>query len=86
MVLGNPLIMGKDPPLYSGSYTISPTAAEQVIPTQGKLMSSDLVIGSCPSGDGMGSYMKARVEGEFDELIDEQGILTCGIRDWSICL
>ena len=78
MIIGNPLMVGKDPPHYNGSYSISPTTAEQVLPVQGKLMDENLVIGSYSAGtvDGMGSYLKAWVEGNLEELIDESGLIS----------
>lgn len=51
---GNPIARDYvERPAYEGSYTLTPTAEEQIIPTNGLRMTDDLTIAPIPNNYGL---------------------------------
>ena len=48
-----PLAVKEGKPPYSGPYSVTPSAQEQVLSTNGKTMTADIVVGAVPNNYGL---------------------------------
>lgn len=48
-----PIIQGEDTPEYEGPYSVTPTQAEQILPTKGKTADQNIVVNPIPNNYGL---------------------------------